>query len=417
MNWLLIAGAIAAAAAGWMTAGRTPVKPPEPLKPIVREGGGAANAGGELSALSKYPGFNLSSARLASLVTRFQKMPKASLVELRAAMEDWPAGTARMVLTAVMEEQIGDETPADHDAPDEYIEILVETLQKGEEPDSSQLSRWAALDPAAASEAVLQMKPGEDRTQAVDTVAQERAEADPAGALEFVLQSGERKWDEGAAQAWLNLTSKDAKAGNTVLQKMNAAQQATLQTALSAMISRGDAFDRMDDSEIEAVWSAARGMADGPEKQAMLLAFYRRESMPDALKWVQVQEGEFHPERNREQTAYLAANLERQAGMDPGQTVQRLSEMVTTPEARSAVLAAAAPAVLPQLCRNGQIAEAVQLLDGIQDAEAWRAGFDAVLPYWVDSDATTARAALDKAPLTGLEREKWLRQPCFLLNR
>ena len=76
----------------------------------------------------------------------------------------------------------------------------------------------------------------------------------------------------------------------------------------------------------------------------------------------------------------------------------------------------AAPQVLPELCRMGFVAEAVQLLDRVEDRDAWTRTFQSVLPYWLEHDPAAARAAVASAPLTALDRERLQKLPAYLLS-
>jgi hypothetical protein len=427
MKWSLTFASVMATAAGWLvSAWMAPVEQRASAANEARDIADHERAGAEgvPGFLAQYPGGEQGSAKLAAWAARWREVPLSQASELRMAVDSWPPGTARELARTTWDSrernEERDSDPSAHEAPDVGIEKLAEALGENEHFEAWALERWASYDPIAATEAVLKMSKGEERTNAVDVVANARAGYDPAGAMEFILQSGEGHLDTGAVEAWMALMSKNKAAGPEVLKRMSSEQQESFAASVALWLTNDVLLGRMDDESFSTLGAAAMELVDCPAKQSLMLDLFRRGVDLVSIRPYLPGGGDFEgfvPEKNPVQAAFAAADLERQVMEEPERAVAALAEVpFVTPEGKAAVINAAAPVILPQLCRTGHIAEAVQLLDGIRDQEVWRTGFNAVLPYWMDNDPAAARAAFEKAPLTALEKERWMRKPAFLLN-
>ena len=194
---------------------------------------------------------------------------------------------------------------------------------------------------------------------------------------------------------------------------------AALAAALAEVVREAAVLDfstvtPVPDKNLELLARVARSMGESPGREALLSEIFRRKPMI----FDNPGETEITPESNPEHALAIAAMLERLTRESPDQAISVLKDGMPNlkDEGNVAALTAAAPRILPQLCRRGHVKEAVQLLDRTEDRGAWRESFQAVLPYWMDADPVAARAAFEAAPLTALERERWQRHPAFLLH-
>ena len=164
------------------------------------------------------------------------------------------------------------------------------------------------------------------------------------------------------------------------------------------------------------MWEAARVLPAGRGREALMLAFAER--FPKLPPWLAAVEGSLADASDR--SVLHAGSLVRRAQTQPEEVIRIMQQR--TPDHYDLIFGVpesnriAAPQVLPQLCRSGHLAGAVQLLDRVEDRDAWSRSFQAVLPYWMDADPAAARAAFNKAPLTALERERCLQHPALLLH-
>ena len=241
--------------------------------------------------------------------------------------------------------------------------------------------------------------------------------------MAFALESGENRLGAGAAGAWMRLALTDrsdfAEALKKITPRMSGIQQdslaAALANSLAASRESGGSDAGKEETDIWRINLAVSEWAWSPGKETLQTELSRRST---ALSGVRSGAGMI-PDAFPEHAILLATMLEKRLQEQPDQVLEQLSAMdesTPNPELRPAVFNRAAPHILPQLCRTGHVAEAVQLLDKVHDSGAWRQSFQAMLPYWMDVDPAAARAAFDAAPLTALERERWQQHPVFLLH-
>jgi len=373
----------------------------------------------EAAVLQRYAAPAQSSTRLAELAARLASAPFSELKRLLAAVEKWPSGVPRDMARSLLQSRLWPELA---DAPGPVVEKqppLYETLalalaagQEGEDW-SARLGDWAKLDPAAARAAVLQMPSGALRTEAVDRVAEALRHDDPAGALRFVLEAGEPYPGSGAALAWLALIRQDGEAAETVAGKLSAMQSDSLATALADLVKDAGT---VPEASLEPLLHQVRTMPESAGRTALMEEMFRRQPM---VIFDDTPDSDLKPETRPEHALVVAAMLERLARESPDKVFSSLLAGMgnLTKEGDAAVLNTAAPSLLPQLARSGHVAEAVQLLQKVEDRRAWNTAFQHLLPYWMETDPAAARAALESAPLTTLEREKWEQHPALLLPR
>ncbi len=376
-----------------------------------------------LTSLRTFSVHGQGSARLAELAALLRRVPVSEIPALLAAVEQWPKGTVRDVAIALLHARQSPElvdVPAS-DKPVPRSRALAAALAAGTETKDWErtVADWASLDFAAASAAVLKMPPGELRNTAVDKVAAAMTHDDAAAAMAFILESGEKHLGAGAAWAWAKLVAQDNAAGTGTMRKLSGVQQDSLAAALAEVVREAAVHDfstvtPVADENLELLARVARSMGESPGRDALLSEIFRRKPM----MFDNPGETEITPESNPEHALALAAMLERLTRESPDQAISVLKDGMPnlTDEGNVSALTAAAPRVLPQLCRTGHVKEAVQLLDRIKDRGAWRESFHAVLPYWMDADPAAARTAFEAAPLSALERERWRRHPAFLLH-
>lgn len=382
----------------------------------------AAPVESEAAALRSYAGPRQSSARLAELAGRLERTPFSELKRLLAMVESWPAGVPREMALALLHARLAPERvdapgPVVNKEPGTY-EGLALALAADRESDNwnAHLADWTRLDPAAARAAVLGMPPGKMRREAVDNVAEVLRHDDAAGAMAFVLESRENFLTSGTAAAWRAVAGQDAKTAAALLSKMNALQQDSLAEALAQALQGEWVDGSAGMEEVKRLAGLVFSFSGGAGKEALLRELCQRD--PAAV--VSGDSGNiyqmpaFFTEHAQAQAAVWEQSLLDDA---PGALPGILAAVSGGQGQSSAVLNAAAKRLLPQLARSGHVAEAVQLLQKVEDRGAWRAAFQELLPYWMDHDPAAARAALDAAPLTALERERWAQQPAFLLQR
>ena len=167
-----------------------------------------------------------------------------------------------------------------------------------------------------------------------------------------------------------------------------------------------------------SVWKFAGKLTPGPGRERLARAI--GEQAPEALAGLENGMGLLalaasNPEFKDAQHYFW----ENKAMTAPGEFIERLHDQANgtySAGLEKLRLDTAAPRILPNLCRHGHVAEAVELLDRVESPEAWRTSFESVLPYWMETDPAAARAAFASAPLTALERERWQQHPAFLLQ-
>ena len=401
----------------------------------------AIKAAGQTLALPPSAG----SSGLSRLTDLLGAMPRGEAFDLAYA---WPEGTARSLALSLLgarklatDDPFADPLAAEDGEEPNRFRTLAEALIQGKAhlrdphgagPDDERLREWVHLDPGAATAAIRQMPPGEDRDFAVDAAAFEMAHDDPAAALDLVLQTGAAP-GAGAAQAWAAmtmLTAEVVKNGYWYLKQLSAAQQDQLFMSVAEELGQGRVSDGREpigglgdaQSPLERV---ARSLLEageyGPGMEAFFHALTKYPEAAESIRaWAAMLEMVVHKpgiKRAREIiTAEQAASL---AGLPDSPVLLALAigvDIPGIPLRDPAILVAAAPRMLPNLCRTGHVAEAVQVLNRLTDADAWRKSFEIVLPYWMDADPSAARAAFNAASLTALERERWQRHPAFLLH-
>ena len=374
------------------------------------------------------------------MAARFSRLPDSALPAALEDVEKWPAGTARTLALALLHARLSPpgEVAVVEPEPDEF-EHLAADLPTGTMTGGNwkfALGLWVESDPAAAKGALHKMPPGPHRTEAVAIAAAAMAATDPAGTLEFVIKSGEQDLGPGAAAAWLKLALQepDAIEASTgvrlfdVLEQHTKAlspqQQDSLAAALASRVNTTGEGMTLTTPELTRVWKFAEELTPGPGRERLARAI--GEQAPEALLgqadalWV-TDGGGFTGIISEDPEAREAQHYawENQAMTNPDYFLERMR-----PQASGAPVSGlenfrldtAAPRILPNLCRHGHVAEAVELLGKVQSPEAWRTSFNAVLPYWMEADPAAARAAFASAPLTALERERWQQHPAFLLH-
>jgi hypothetical protein len=360
----------------------------------------------------------------------------------------WPESTAQSLALALLEcRRLATDDPfADRLAaptgppPKNGLEELAEKLPTGElDPrysiDHDRLRRWAQGDPAAACAAILKMPAGESRTAAADVAAGALANHDPAAAMDLVMETGGEKFGEGAAKAWAALVLRppgkndESNGDRRFLDRMTAAQRDNLFNALAEEVRagrysavpetrEGDPVPKSDLERMALAVCEAGQCTPGMEAFFLQLAGH-----PDVAKKFQDPAWIFASGVDVRSRVVEILKAEALADLNPSAIGGELVEMIRNysyngpfQDGSTTVLDRAAPRLLPNLARSGHVAEAVQLLDNIQDRTVWRESFEAMLPYWMDADPAQARAAFARAPLTALERERWERHPAFVLN-
>jgi hypothetical protein len=286
------------------------------------------------------------------------------------------------------------------------------------------LNEWVSLDPAAASAAILKMPACEDRTDAVNSAAEIMCPTDPAAAVKFLRDSGETHLSCGAARAWLAFAhqTKGQPADPSAV-GISPAQQESMMAPLTDLV-KGSApgtdsagsSTMMSDDELHSLVSACPRLSPGPAKEQLIEAIFRR--MGDATDYsIPVSRISREP---RDYDILLVNDLERSLQGSPDDAtlanIKRLGANFEALETSTHVLNIAAPRILPRLARAGHITEAVELLPRITDPAVRRTALESILPDWMDTDPTAARAAFNAAPLTALEREQWEQKPAFLLH-
>lgn len=366
------------------------------------------------------------SETLAELAESIAGLPQSQLAEAVARIKGWPPGTARTLATALIETRLrGTAVPAaDEEADAETNDVktppvnrfqkLADSMTRGSisRDGWSTLTEWLESDPATAMAAILKMPPKASRADAVDSAAEMLAETDPSAALSFFLQSGEQRADTGTALAFVNLAKQRRVEIAGFLTKFSPRQQAGLAGVLTEMAKRdprNGGSPAVYDSTLPLLASLAMEFAPSSARIELLAAIARRNSGAAMAGMNSLSPG------IPEHVPVLAAILEQRVCAEP-EAASRLLANGMDGVPSPAILARVVPHVIPKLIRTGHLADAVQAVSRIQGSETWRASFEAILPAWMDADPAAARGAFDAAPLTALERERWLRHPAFLLH-
>lgn len=282
--------------------------------------------------------------------------------------------------------------------------------------DLRQVSGWAALDPAAASEAILNMPAGEERGAAVNAAAKVMALSDPQAAWDLIIKSAETKLSMGARETLKLAAAKDPQAPARMASMLTASQRDSLAGALSKYhLALHDLGQTPTGEDLRQAVMAAQALPE-TEGRRKLAEWLANEDLA-ALREIA---GTGPPDVSTPEGRILATR-DLLAKLDPQHpegtaTLQALGTAsgggTMSPEA----LNATAAQLLPQLAASGHLAEAVQILPRITDSNARRETLEKLLPQWMDADPAAARAAFNAAPFTTLERERWQQHPSFLLN-
>lgn len=327
------------------------------------------------------------------------------------------------------------------EAGDQSTEPLADPFGSSGEPefDMGDITRWAGLDPAAASETILQMPPGKSRTASVDAAAKFMSRDNPQAAWDLVLKSGEQKLGEGAALAWLECAISPAGTGEQGLAKLPASLREAVLNHTAALLNRNEASAgprTFTEDELSGLAAGLKGVAFGPGKEALLRAMLAQDSLENALRnpnefsanialSVMTYEGEEGQERMPEMEVFLGRQAALAAAARPAELLDLVHDLLRPLGEADRVgeyrlqlngVASAATEILPALARAGHVKEVAPLVERIPDPQQRRAALESILPQWMDADPAAARAAFNAAPFTALERERWQRHPAFLLN-
>ncbi len=287
------------------------------------------------------------------------------------------------------------------------------------------IGEWAALDPAAASTAILKMPSGALRGRAVDETASVMARSDPQAAWDFVLQAGEQFPGIGSARAWVKFIGAHEGDRTKLARGLSLTQQESLAAALTSL-ARGDlnvtpgSDTRAADEDVPNFVQGCLALADSPAKRQLAEALAERDSFVLFAESVEVNGATIlDPSIWPEHAALAASGLLAMLDPQHSRGLSYLMELGNGSERDGhspAALTAAAPRLLPEMARAGHVREAVELYQRIPDANVQRAALEGLLPAWMDADPQAARAAFYAAPFTALEREKWEKHPAFLLH-
>jgi hypothetical protein len=380
------------------------------------------------------------SARLSLLTSELVALPAHRLQGRAEEIAQWPPGTARELALALLAARLA---PPDAPAPDPLAEQpedaepgpnawekLTAALQSGSVGEARDpfvaggdlFPEWTALDPAAASAAILDMPSGTARGEAVDTAAAVMARTDPQAAWDFVLKAGEKFPGIGSARAWLNFIGTREGDQPPLAQGLSLTQQESLAAALTQLVKGSPEVSpgtesMAGDDELAGIVTASLSLASSPARRELAEAIAERDH--NALFLGMGFRSFRDPGSVPEDAALTASGL--LAMLDPQHSLglpwlTELGKGEEFSEHSPADLTAAAPRLLPAMARAGHVREAVELYRRIPDADARRAALEGLLPAWMDTDPQAARAAFHAAPFTALEREKWQRHPAFLLH-
>jgi hypothetical protein len=378
------------------------------------------------------------SARLSQLTAELAALPPERLEARRAEIANWPCSTARELALLLLAVRLA---PPEEPLPDPFApppeetesganewERLAESMKRGSlegaDPFASPYNpivEWAALDPAAASTAILKMPAGALRGRAVDEAASVMARSDPQAAWDFVLQAGEKFPGSGSARAWVKYIGAHEGDRTELARGLSLTQQESLAAALTGLTGALSDIPSSDtvaaDEDLADIVQGCLALADSPAKRKLAEALVERDHF--TLLYGSGAMNFYDPRSFPEHAALAASGW--LATLDPQHSrgLPYLMELGNGSEwdgHSPAALSAAAPRLLPEMTRAGHVREAVELYQRIPDANVQRAALEGLLPAWMDADPQAARAAFDAAPFTALEREKWQRHPAFLLH-
>jgi hypothetical protein len=284
------------------------------------------------------------------------------------------------------------------------------------------------MDPGAATAAVLQVPPGDLRNETVDFVAGAMAKTDPSAAINFVLKSGALSLGHEAVQAWLKLETKGQSpeemrpAGEEALQQMTPGQRDSLFGGLADWMTLTLSGLRASDdiiphADLEKVARCVFLSGDtGPGVMSFLQACTR---FPDTVAGIR----QMYPDGSGSPPPGWRIALRIFDGEDASDAIagtespfSLAGDPFQIPSEAAAHEARATPAELSSLARSGNLPEALQILDQIQDPALRLTSLESVLSVWMDTDPAAARAAFNASPFTALERERWQHHPAFLLH-
>lgn len=395
------------------------------------------------------------SAEISRIAALLSAIPNDSLDDLQNELYALPPSTARQFaltllsqLLALAKDPSADPSappPADAEPPVNAFRELEEEMAEGSiTPDygsggpglnSQALRDWVSADPAIATAAILKMPAGTSRQSAVDIAAEVMSLTDSAGALEFVLQSGEPRPGWGTVQAWAKLITGPAPAGGPAtspaefLHRMTWEQQDSL---FSRLAYAAGSFDDSNlnpntpsgGSDLSAIARAVlQATASGPGLESFFqdLTDHHPRTAEEVLLHIHssTQLGAVHAMALE---ILVAARVQRFvdsggealqalgiAAWDNPRLINRLDDDPVTNRVASSLAGS--------LANSGRLSEALQLLDSLTDPDTRHASTLSLLPAWMDADPAAARAAFNATPMTALDRERWERHPAFLLHQ